>query len=94
MVEKTIPWWRRALIYALSEIRSGFGFFSRPVQSVPLEEGSSLGRPDGILEEDAALTSESAKPETIADEPVKPVHAPAGLVQLQVRSEAREEVGA
>jgi hopanoid biosynthesis associated radical SAM protein HpnH len=28
------------------------------------------------------------------DEPVKPVHAPAGLVQLQVRSEAREEVGA
>ncbi len=28
------------------------------------------------------------------DEPVKPVHAPAGLVQLQVRSEAPEEVEA
>jgi hypothetical protein len=27
-------------------------------------------------------------------EPVKPVHAPAGLVQLQMRSESREEVEA
>jgi hypothetical protein len=28
------------------------------------------------------------------DEPVKPVHAPAGLVQLQMASEAAEEVEA
>jgi hypothetical protein len=30
MVETTIPWWRKAIIYALGEIRSGFGFFHSP----------------------------------------------------------------
>jgi hopanoid biosynthesis associated radical SAM protein HpnH len=30
----------------------------------------------------------------LLDEPLKPVHAPAGLVQVQIRSEAREEVEA
>jgi len=30
MEEKTLPWWRKALSFALDGIRSGFGLFSRP----------------------------------------------------------------
>ncbi len=30
MEEQKLPWWRRALSYALGGIRSGFGLFSRP----------------------------------------------------------------
>jgi segregation and condensation protein A len=36
MAEKTIPWWRKALEFALGGLRSGFGFFARPAQPEPL----------------------------------------------------------
>ena len=29
MMERPVPWWRRALAIALGGIRSGFGFFRR-----------------------------------------------------------------
>ena len=70
MEQKIIPWWRRALSYALGEIRSGFGLFPRPAKPVLLEENSSLDKPEESLEE--ALTPRSANPETIAAERVKP----------------------
>jgi segregation and condensation protein A len=38
MVEKTIPWWRKALHYALGGIRAGFSLFSRPAKPAPPEQ--------------------------------------------------------
>ncbi len=33
MEEKSVPWWRKALHFALDGIRSGFGLFARPAKS-------------------------------------------------------------
>jgi len=71
MVDKTIPWWRKAFNYALGEIRSGFGLFPLPSKSVPYEKGNSLDRPEESLQEEA-LTPEPANPKTLAAEPIKP----------------------
>jgi len=70
MAEKIIPWWRKALQYALGEIRSGFGLFTRPVTPKILEEDSTLDGTEESLEEEA-LTPEPANPETSAAEPAK-----------------------
>ena len=35
MAEKTIPWWRKALNYALDGIRTGFGLFPRHAAPEP-----------------------------------------------------------
>jgi segregation and condensation protein A len=65
MVEKTIPWWRKALQYALGGIRSGFGLFSRPAKAVPIEEDQFLQRSEASKEVEEALTHEPANPETL-----------------------------
>ena len=80
MEEKTIPWWRRALQYALDEFRSGFGFFPRSAGPFSQEEDSSLYRPEESLEEDTALSPEPANPETLAAEPAKPPEPLAGAI--------------
>ncbi len=36
VLEKAIPWWRKALKFALGGIRSGFGLFSRPARLEPI----------------------------------------------------------
>ncbi len=36
MGEKKIPWWRKALEFALGGLRSGFGFFPRPARLAPV----------------------------------------------------------
>ena len=38
MPEKTIPWWRKALNFALDGIRSGFGLFARTAKPEPAPE--------------------------------------------------------
>jgi segregation and condensation protein A len=38
MAEKTIPWWRKALEFALGGLRSRFSFFQRPAESEPVTE--------------------------------------------------------
>jgi segregation and condensation protein A len=64
MADKTIPWWRKALNYALSGIRKGFGLFSRPVKEVPVEEDQFLQRSEASKEvEEAVLTHQPANPE-------------------------------
>ena len=79
MVEKIIPWWRRALSYALSEIRSRFGLFTRPIQPTSLDDGSSQNSPEESLDNET-LTHDATKPETLAAEPVKPAEPPARVV--------------
>jgi segregation and condensation protein A len=61
MQEKIVPWWRRALDYALGGIRSGFGLFPRPaefVPAVPLEENSLFRMPEESLDVETALTDQ------------------------------------
>jgi len=41
MAEKTVPWWRRALEFAVGGIRSGFGLFQRGAKPGDLEEGAT-----------------------------------------------------
>jgi segregation and condensation protein A len=71
--EKTIPWWRRALNFALGGIRSGFGLFSRPstTESIP-EEKKISETPKETLEETTALT-QAPQPEVIAPAKTLPV---------------------
>ena len=40
MMERTVPWWRRALKFALSGIRSGFGLFRGTGKTKPARHPS------------------------------------------------------
>jgi segregation and condensation protein A len=83
MAEKTVPWWRKALNYALQGIRSGFGLFSRRAETEPQAEGKVFVREANLEEEETALTNQSPIPETIVTEPVKlvePTSAPEAAI--------------
>jgi segregation and condensation protein A len=68
MAEKTVPWWRRALNYALEGIRAGFGLFPRAGKPSHPEEPDPLHTQDAPLEEERVLTLQPANPEAIAAE--------------------------
>jgi segregation and condensation protein A len=73
MVEKTIPWWRKALEFALGGFRSGFGLFSRPARPEPVPEPMVSSSIQESPEEDRALTEPSTKyvaAPMIPDEPL------------------------
>jgi segregation and condensation protein A len=61
MAEKTTPWWRKALSYALGGIRSGFGLFSRPQkpEAEPEPEVAVTEQEITVEEEETALTEHS-----------------------------------
>jgi segregation and condensation protein A len=61
MAEKTIPWWRKALEFALGGLRSGFGFFARPSQPEPLIVAKISGSRRDQPEEARALNEPSHK---------------------------------
>jgi segregation and condensation protein A len=67
MEEKTVPWWRKALSYALGGIRSGFGLFSRSAKSRVANEPEIAAGQEENPEEEATLTEHSPKLEPIAD---------------------------
>jgi len=56
VLEKTIPWWRKALKFALGGIRSGFGFFPRPARLAPVAVPMFSGGYKENPEEERALT--------------------------------------
>ena len=68
MPDKTIPWWRKALNYAIKAIRSGFGLFSRQATETPLEEEQAPPAPPDAKQEtkeaEVALNNETPNPET------------------------------
>jgi segregation and condensation protein A len=66
MVEKKIPWWRRALNFALGGIRSGFGLFSRSARPEPGTESAFSGNLEENPEEETVLSDPFPQPE-IAD---------------------------
>jgi segregation and condensation protein A len=55
MLERTIPWWRRALKFALGGFRSGFGVFARRVNEESDTEAKISGTLKETLEEETAL---------------------------------------
>jgi len=82
MQEKMVPWWRRALDYALGGIRSGFGLFSRPAETesaAPLKENSLIDNPEESLEVETVLTDQP-NPKTPAAA-AEPMAAPAAAAE-------------
>jgi segregation and condensation protein A len=69
VAEKKVPWWRKALDFALGGIRSGFGLFPRAAKPASLEKDSFLHRSEETLEEEPVLTDPSANPEAVAAVP-------------------------
>ena len=51
MEEKKVPWWRKALSFALDGIRSGFGLFSKSAKENPIDEPESVSVQQGTPEE-------------------------------------------
>jgi segregation and condensation protein A len=84
MVEKKIPWWRRALNFALGGIRSGFGLFSRSQKPEPVTEPAFSGNLKDNQEEEAVLSDPFPQPEN-ADAavaiPAEPEPTPAAEVE-------------
>ena len=66
VLEKTIPWWRKALKFALGGIRSGFGFFPWLARLEPVAVPVFSGEHKEIPEEERALTKAFPKIEIAA----------------------------
>ena len=92
MAEKTVPWWCKALNYALEGIRSGFGLFPRPAKPVLLAKDRFLDRALENPEEEAALTDQPANPEAVAAEPVKPAEPARAPEQAAEKLEISGEI--
>ncbi|HEV2485129.1 MAG TPA: segregation/condensation protein A [Terracidiphilus sp.] len=66
MEDKTVPWWRKALSYALDGIRSGFGLFSRTAKNnAAIEPEIVAGNQENP--EEAELTRHSPTQEPILE---------------------------
>jgi segregation and condensation protein A len=76
VLEKTIPWWRKALRFALGGIRSGFGLFSRSARLTPVTEPVAVpvlsDGPEENVEEERALTKPFSKIEVAEEAPKVP----------------------
>jgi len=70
MLEKKVPWWRKALNFALGGFRSGFGLFSRPPKLEPVKEPIISRSFKENPEEETALTDQSPQFEIDDAEPV------------------------
>ncbi len=81
MPEKTVPWWRRALNFALDGIRSGLGLFSRPAKHETPVNSQPPDKSVNPLEdpkEETVLPQQPANPEPLAAKPsAEPQPAPA-----------------
>jgi segregation and condensation protein A len=85
MVELIIPWWRKALQFALGGIRSGFGLFPRPAQSVPSvswEENGYFDKRKETLEVETALTDQPTHSESLPAAETVAAHSPAAEPDL------------
>ena len=85
MPEKTIPWWRKALHFALSGIRSGFGLFPRTAQP----EAAAATEIDESVEEmrieEAASPVVVVEAESVAAEPEpEPMAMPEPEIEVAV----------
>ena len=91
MAGKTIPWWRKALEFALGGIRSGFGFFPRATKPEAIAEAKFSGSLQENQEEETALTEPPPQPEIVDAAPAipaEPVAAPEAAVAPPLRKAA------
>jgi segregation and condensation protein A len=78
MEVKSVPWWRKALDFALSGIRSGFGLFSKAQKQQNETEPEIAAGPQENREEEAALTEHLPEQNSVVIEesPIEAVAAP------------------
>ena len=94
MEEERLPWWRRALRFALGGIRSGFGLFSRSPKTGAANDPEIVAGQKEDSEEEAELIEDSPKLEPIAE----PVHesqpdASVEVAEVEPRSDRVATVG-
>jgi segregation and condensation protein A len=65
MVERAIPWWRKALEFALGGLRSGFGLFPRSERLEPVPQPIFSGHSIENRREDKVLAQPSRKTNTV-----------------------------
>jgi len=84
VIEKTIPWWRKALKFALGGIRSGFGLFPRAAKTEAVREEEITQNSEESLEIETALTKPSPQHEVPAETVIQPEPAaePVPAVEL------------
>jgi segregation and condensation protein A len=87
MAEKSVPWWRRVLKFALAGIRSGFGLFPSGHKPEPVTETESSARLEPILEEETALTDSSPTPDVLPTSPATPSEPVAEATQPMAEPE-------
>jgi segregation and condensation protein A len=71
MEERSAPWWRKALHFALDGIRSGFGLFSRSPKSNETPAPVPASSTPEPAKEEPHLSHPSPEHESIAEEPIK-----------------------
>jgi segregation and condensation protein A len=98
MAEKTVPWWRRALKFALGGLRSGFGLFQRGAKPGEVEEGEAargaeageaVEAKEGLIPEEA-IKKEQTEAEAIEEGKIAEEPAPEEKVEAHKLEEAEE----
>ena len=67
MEDRKVPWWRKALSFAMSGFRSGFGLFSRTQKNGTENQPEIVAGENINSEEEIELIKDSPKPETISE---------------------------
>jgi segregation and condensation protein A len=91
MGEKTIPWWRKALEFALGGLRSGFGFFPWPVRPEPITEPKISGIFKKKSEEETALIKPSPIAKIVVATPTIPAEPAAAVEPVQAAGKDRDK---
>jgi len=94
-LETTIPWWRKALNFALDGIRSGFGLFSRSSKTEAGAEPKFTDTLEETQEKETTLIDPSLKPESVAAAPAilaTPVAVPESTAAAEPIMEAAQAV--
>ena len=92
MVERAIPWWRKALEFALGGIRSGFGLFQRAALPEPVTIAKISGSFRLNSEEKRVLTKPSSKAKTVVAAAAIPA-VPASAAELAKAAGKGQDVG-
>jgi segregation and condensation protein A len=89
MPEKTIPWWRKALQFAIGGLRSGFGFFTRPTRPEPVTEPNFSGNSQEKPEEEPALIKPSSVAKIVVVTPAIPAERAPAIEPVQAAGKSR-----
>ena len=80
MNEKPVPWWRKALNFALGGLRSGFGLFSKAAKPGPLETTEPEVETSAPEEEELLQSSEA--PQEVDETLTEPIANPEAIVAV------------